>query len=648
MLEFYTSDICIQSWGRSSYAKALIEVRADVELKDHIVVAMPKHVGEGFYTCTVRVEYEWKPPRCACCNIFGHVQDECLTNKDSNVVENMKKPSQSHRGIPVGPKVGFKPSKQVYKQVSKKNNMSASGNKKKDAKLTIKVSNSNPFYVLNSVENDVDLSTNGGTLNLASKNANSSGSSFWIVDSSEGKPLTRVDSSNDHDSEDEVASVDNDMTNFMASNSLLEQWKESYENGDYDYDPYDNDMYEGPDIPDKIQDICDNLDIKVRDSGCLITIGELLSVLGLRRVRVRGVKEKTHDSANNAKKDTVGVSSPAVDEPVVAARNIKDMNGNGVDVVVPVESIRAISERFANTTYGFLLGKRVAYTVVANYVRNIWGKYGLVKSILNSSTGIFSLQFSSIDGLDVVLENGPWFIRNNLLILKKWNLDVNLLKEDAVNVSVWVKLHGVHVTTFSEDGLSVIATKLCTPLMLEFYKSGICIQSWGRSSYAKALIEVRADVELKDNIVVAMPKHDECPINKDSNVVENMKKPSQSHRGIPVGHKVGFKPAKQVYRQVSKKNNMIISGNKKKNAELTIEVSNSDPFDVLNSVKNDVDLSTNGRTSNLASKKGQFWWILGKPLTRVDSSNDHASKDEVASVDNDMTNFLASSSLLEQ
>nr|GEX32571.1 hypothetical protein [Tanacetum cinerariifolium] len=57
-----------------------------------------------------------------------------------------------------------------------------------------------------------------------------------IVDD-EGKPLTKVDSSGDHDSEDEVASVDNDMTNFMASKK---------------------------DIPDKIQDICNNLDMKVR------------------------------------------------------------------------------------------------------------------------------------------------------------------------------------------------------------------------------------------------------------------------------------------------------------------------------------------------------------------------------------------------
>ncbi|GJV64585.1 hypothetical protein Tco_1475413 [Tanacetum coccineum] len=44
--------------------------------------------------------------------------------------------------------------------------------------------------------------------------------------------------------------------------------------------------------------------------------------------------------------------------------------GNGIDVVVPVDSIRTISERFVNTAYGFFLEKKVAYPVVANYVRN--------------------------------------------------------------------------------------------------------------------------------------------------------------------------------------------------------------------------------------------------------------------------------------
>nr|GEU34176.1 hypothetical protein [Tanacetum cinerariifolium] len=67
----------------------------------------------------------------------------------------------------------------------------------------------------------------------------------------EGHPVKEVDYLVDHDSEDEVASIDKDMARSMAlesigfgTNSLLEQWGDSYKNVDYDYDSYDDDMYE--------------------------------------------------------------------------------------------------------------------------------------------------------------------------------------------------------------------------------------------------------------------------------------------------------------------------------------------------------------------------------------------------------------------
>ncbi|GKB23467.1 putative reverse transcriptase domain-containing protein [Tanacetum coccineum] len=305
----------------------------------------------------------------------------------------------------------------------------------------------------------------------------------------------------------------------------------------------------------------------------------------------RGVKEK---DLNDSTGPTASESGPDVSfasagnapgkssyanvtsKPSGKKLNIRTLftpGGNGIDVVVLVESIRAISGRFANTAYGFFLGKRVAYPVVANSVRNTWGKYGLVRSMFSSSTRLFSFQFRSIDGLDAMLENGLWFIRNNSLILKKWHPDENLLKEDVSTISVWVKLHGVPITAFSDDGLSAIATKLGTPLMLDFHTTDMCMQSWGRSSYARVMIELRAVVELKDNIIVAMPRikgegyytcnirveyewkplrcacckvfghvHEECPKNTGAGVTKNLKKISQTPKAIPVGQKMGFKP----------------------------------------------------------------------------------------------------------
>nr|GEU89713.1 hypothetical protein [Tanacetum cinerariifolium] len=216
--------------------------------------------------------------------------------------------------------------------------------------------------------------------------------------------------------------------------------------------------------------------------------------------------------------------------------NEGDTNVAGTPAGNTHRSIRTISERFANTTYGFFLGKRVAYPVVANY-----------------------------------------------------NPDVNLFKKDVINVLVWVKLPSVPVTAFSKDGLSAIATKLGTSLMLDSYISDMCIQSWGRSSYARALIEVWANVELKDHIVVAMPKL--VGEGFYTYKFRNMKKPSQANRGVSVGLK-----------------GMLL----------------------------------------LWTMRVNLWQMF-------DSSGDHDSDDEVASVDNDMANFLASkkvgydtNSLLEQ
>ncbi|GJY45196.1 hypothetical protein Tco_0433409, partial [Tanacetum coccineum] len=182
--------------GRSSYARVMIELRADVELKDNIVVAMQKITREGHYICV----------------------------GEKRIV---KKPSQTSRGVPVGPKMGFKPQKE-YRPVSKKPTANSSSNKNKGVEPTIEVSNSNPFEVLNSVDNDeeLELLTSGQAI---------------LVDEA-GNLLKKVKFSDDYDSKDE---------------------RDSYGNCDYDDDPYD-DMYEGQDLSQELQAICDNLDIRVR------------------------------------------------------------------------------------------------------------------------------------------------------------------------------------------------------------------------------------------------------------------------------------------------------------------------------------------------------------------------------------------------
>ncbi|GJR22982.1 hypothetical protein Tco_0971509 [Tanacetum coccineum] len=278
-----------KDWIIRVYARVMIELRADVELKDNIVVALPKITREGHYTCNVRVEYEWKPPRCSSCKVFGHIHEECPKNTGSGEKKTMKKPSQTSRGVLVGPKIRFNPQKE-YRHVPKKPNASSSGNKK-GVEPTTEVSKSNPFDVFNSVDNDEEFGTNRGTTNLVNNGATSSGSSFMIADNNgefasntpigekidkikrqicegklrlfdnDGNPLVSMGIV---ESDSELEVVFDETANLRIStsgkdgndkgyvtNSLLEQWRDSYPDND-DYDPYDDDMYENHDLSEHL------------------------------------------------------------------------------------------------------------------------------------------------------------------------------------------------------------------------------------------------------------------------------------------------------------------------------------------------------------------------------------------------------------
>ncbi|GJV22742.1 hypothetical protein Tco_1375437 [Tanacetum coccineum] len=75
--------------------------------------------------------------------------------------------------------------------------------------------------------------------------------------------------------------------------------------------------------------------------------------------------------------------------------------------------------------------------------------------------------------MESVLENGPWLIRRMPLIMNIWSPNTNLLKAEVKKAPVWVKLHHVPIVAYSEIGLSLITTQI--------------------------------DVELKDELVIAIP-----------------------------------------------------------------------------------------------------------------------------------------------
>nr|GFD56975.1 hypothetical protein [Tanacetum cinerariifolium] len=63
-LDAHTNYICLHSWGRSDYARALVEVSADKPLVDSVDIDIPREDGNGYIMANIRIEFEWQPPRC--------------------------------------------------------------------------------------------------------------------------------------------------------------------------------------------------------------------------------------------------------------------------------------------------------------------------------------------------------------------------------------------------------------------------------------------------------------------------------------------------------------------------------------------------------------------------------------------------------
>ncbi|GJW24447.1 zinc knuckle CX2CX4HX4C containing protein [Tanacetum coccineum] len=150
---------------------------------------------------------------------------------------------------------------------------------------------------------------------------------------------------------------------------------------------------------------------------------------------------------------------------------------DGVNISIPRKVVKTVSTRFEHTLYGYFIGKRMAFPVVEYYARNNWAKHGL-KRIMMNSKGFFFFKFDTRAGLEVVLEGGPWLIRNSPIILKKWSMDTRLFKEELTSIPIWVKLHDVPIQVFEKDG---------------------------RSRFARSLIEVNSEADLVDIVTIGVP-----------------------------------------------------------------------------------------------------------------------------------------------
>ncbi|GJX65907.1 RNA-directed DNA polymerase, eukaryota, reverse transcriptase zinc-binding domain protein [Tanacetum coccineum] len=302
MLDDFTSSMCVDSWGRISFAHALIEIHANSELKKEVRMAIPVDDDDGTdYTSEViRVEYEWTTPHCLDCKLFGHNSRKCpkkvcepevVDNSDKNndgftdMVNRKNKGNKVANQMPKNQIAGIKfhkPKSSFYRPVNKQANDKQTKKKPaaNDKASTSHASGekstltSNAFDVLNSeegaefggsnllletahVEGDAQNLKSGTEEAVKEQQQDNLWSKFKAAkEASKNNP--RSSPVVEDSEEDEVYCSNAEYTSRVGSGFSMDE-------DDLDgYDGYEAQVY---DIPERLQTYCDGFDICLNSRG---------------------------------------------------------------------------------------------------------------------------------------------------------------------------------------------------------------------------------------------------------------------------------------------------------------------------------------------------------------------------------------------
>ncbi|XP_028077524.1 uncharacterized protein LOC114279476 [Camellia sinensis] len=145
---------------------------------------------------------------------------------------------------------------------------------------------------------------------------------------------------------------------------------------------------------------------------------------------------------------------------------------------------------------GYFLDKKLPYNYVKNSVSNQWKNLGL-SEVLANGEGFMFFCFDNVDSCERVLEGGPWYVGNQLLLLKRWKRMMKLTKEYMSQIPVWVKLFHVPMEYWDFEGLSRIPSLIGTPLFMDNLTS-----SGTRISFARVCVEVNVESTLPQSFFV--------------------------------------------------------------------------------------------------------------------------------------------------
>ncbi|KAL2922928.1 2 3-bisphosphoglycerate-independent phosphoglycerate mutase [Bienertia sinuspersici] len=142
----------------------------------------------------------------------------------------------------------------------------------------------------------------------------------------------------------------------------------------------------------------------------------------------------------------------------------------------------------------FVLGANPPLPVMSGFCNRIWGKKGLEK-VSMVGRGLLLVRFNTLEQCDKALAGDPQFFDSKPLIMKRWNPDIELHKENVKTVPIWIRMPNLELKYWGQGCLHKLGDIIGTTLKVD----NVTLNK-DRLAYARILVEVELDKELPDYI----------------------------------------------------------------------------------------------------------------------------------------------------
>lgn len=142
------------------------------------------------------------------------------------------------------------------------------------------------------------------------------------------------------------------------------------------------------------------------------------------------------------------------------------------------------------------MGQKTSHQILKNKLTTLW-KNTEDLSLIDLGADFYLIKFTNEDNLTHVFHDGPWFVSNHWLFVRKWEQKFVASQSRITHSAIWIRLPELPTKFYDLDILYKVGSKIGTLLKID-----ACTSSTTHGRYARLCIQAPLEQPLLHHVYI--------------------------------------------------------------------------------------------------------------------------------------------------